>query len=280
MIRKTFSNGVEVYGFQTGSVQVKQEHFQYSGGGLLRIPRILLGTRWAPVMPIWVWLLKTPAGNYLVDTGESTSFYDPDHFPNKEEGFVNRRILRIEIARENEIDAQLQSVGLHPKDIDAVLMTHLHVDHTDGIKYFPHAEFLVSAVEMGKPFGVPLSSFPSWFIPRKIKYTPSDKPFAGEYKLSDTLSIVSTPGHTFGHQCVMLEVDGCHILFAGDTTFNEEQLLHNQFGGISVSLQGARGTLSNISAFSRNTRLIYLPSHDPKSGERLLKNDFTIASKV
>jgi glyoxylase-like metal-dependent hydrolase (beta-lactamase superfamily II) len=71
----------------------------------------------------------------------------------------------------------------------------------------------------------------------------------------------------------MLEVDGCHILFAGDTTFNEDQLLRNQFGGFSVSLQGARDTLSNIRAFSRMTRLIYLPSHDPKSGERLLKGN-------
>jgi len=174
----------------------------------------------------------------------------------------------------------LQSVGLRPKDIDAVLMTHLHVDHTDGIKYFPHSEFLVSAVEMGKPFGVPLSSFPSWFIPRQIKYVPSEKPFPGEYKLSDCLSIVSTPGHTFGHQSVMLEVDGYYILFAGDTTFNEQQLLQHQCGGISVSLQGARSTLGNISAFSRATRMVYLPSHDPKSGERLLNGDFTRANKA
>jgi glyoxylase-like metal-dependent hydrolase (beta-lactamase superfamily II) len=159
-------------------------------------------------------------------------------------------------------------------------MTHLHVDHTDGIKYFPYSEFLVSAVEMGKPFGVPLSSFPSWFIPRQIKYVPSEKPFPGEYKLSDCLSIVSTPGHTFGHQSVMLEVDECHILFAGDTTFNEAQLLHHQLGGICVSLQGARGTLSNIRSFSRTTRLIYLPSHDPKSGERLLNYDFIRANKA
>ena len=268
-ISKTFSNGIKVHGFSTGTVAVKKEHFKYSGLGLLRIPKILFGPTFMPDMPIWVWVIETPTGNYLVDTGETTDFFNQDHFKIKSEDYVNRKILQIKTAEHLHIDQQLKTVGLSVDQIDAVLMTHLHVDHTDGIRLFPKQAFIVSQRDWEKPFGVPLSTLPKWFKPQLIQHQTTDLPFAGAHAIAPNLSLLSTQGHTLGHQSVLLEVDGYHILFAGDTTFNEAQLLQNEIGGINLDLKSSRKTLQNIQKLSQLTALIYLPSHDPDSGARL-----------
>lgn len=277
IISKTFNNGIKVHAIQTGTVAVTWEHYAYSGWGLLRIPKILLGRKFTPEMPIWVWLIETPYGNYLIDTGETSDFYLPDHFPNSSENYINRRILRINIAEEKNIDQQLNQIGISPEKIDAVIMTHLHVDHTDGIRFFPKSEFFIPGKDWEKPFGVPLSTFPKWFNGHKVQYDQSDLPKIESYELSMELRIISTPGHTLGHQSVLLEVDGNHILFAGDMTFSEKQLLDRKIGGINLDLEKSRRTIDAILDVSRQTNLVYLPSHDPESGNRLANLSFTKA---
>lgn len=274
IITKTFEK-VKVHAIQAGTVTVKKEHFHYSGWGIFRIPKILFGTKWEEPMPVWTWVIETPSGNYLIDTGESIDFFDPAHFGNnKGDNYVNRKILQVAINREEEIDQQLQQIGLTTDKIDAVLMTHLHLDHIEGVKYFPKAKFIISKKDWQKPYGVPLGIFPKWFKGEQIDYQKSNDGFEGSFKISNDLEIISTPGHTLGHQSVLLTADKYKILFAGDTTFNEYQLQNNIIGGINMQIAKSKQTLKKIQTFSQQNALIYLPSHDKESASRLenLKN--------
>ena len=88
----------------------------------------------------------------------------------------------------------------------------------------------------------------------------------------------STPGHTIGHQSVLLNVDGYSILFAGDMTFSEQQLLDCEVGGINMNISKSKKTIRGVQRLSKEVNLIYLPSHDPQSAERLTKLRTTIAS--
>jgi glyoxylase-like metal-dependent hydrolase (beta-lactamase superfamily II) len=268
IISKEFSDGTKVHGIQTGTVSVKEAHYQYHGQGLLRIPQILFSQNWINDLPIWTWVIQTKLGNYVIDTGESTAFYDPYHFTKASDNWVNRRILKIHIQPQQQLNYQLGQIGLTPNQIDAVILTHLHIDHIDGVDYFPQARFLVSRQDLQKPYGFPLSILPSWFKPDQLDYSPYNY-FQGVHRLSNQLAVVATPGHTFGHQSVLLEIDGYTLFFAGDTSFTETQLMRNQVGGISVQIAVSKETLQRIRTFSRDTRLIYLPSHDSMSGQRL-----------
>ncbi len=266
---KEFNNGIKVHAIQTGTVAVKEEHFKYSGLGILRVPKILFGNKWMPEMPIWTWLIETPTGNYLIDTGETVDFYNALHFSDKGDNYVNRKILRINISREQEIDQQLQEIGLSIEKIDVVILTHMHLDHIDGVKYFPNSKFLVSKLDWEKPYGIPLSVLPSWFKSEKIDYQKSDYGFKGAFKISNELEIIATPGHTLGHQSIILNVDNYKIIFAGDMTFNEHQLKNNIVGGINMQISKSKDSIIQMQQFSRENNLIYLPSHDSESGKRL-----------
>ncbi len=276
ILTKTFRNNIKVHAIQTGSVRIKKEHYQYSGIGLLRFPKIIFSHQWEDEMPIWTWVIESGLGNYLIDTGESTAFYDSKHFKSTTEDYIYRKMLRFNITREQEIDQQLGKIGLSTHQIDAVILTHLHLDHIDGIKYFPKSKFLISKVDWDKPSGLPRDILPKWFNAEKILCQNSKDGFNKSYNVSKNLKLISTPGHTIGHQSVLLSIDGYAILFAGDMTFNEHQLKNKIVGGINVNIEKSKRTIEEIQKYSRESNLIYLPSHDPESGLRLMDLKRTI----
>ena len=83
-----------------------------------------------------------------------------------------------------------------------------------------------------------------------------------------------------GHQSVLLSVDNYSILFAGDMSFNEYQLKNKIVGGINMNIKKSINTIEMVQKFSRENNLIYLPSHDPNSGKRLLELTTTICKNT
>ncbi len=262
---------VRVHGIRTGTVQVKKSHREPSQGML----RIMVDWRWADPMPIYCWLIEHPEGNILIDTGENVQVKENWYFDcDPTVGFVNQKILKFELEREMEVGRQLYRVGVYPSDVDYVVLTHLHIDHTDGLMYFPRSEVIVSQAEWDRPYGSMKCLLPPGMRPNKIIYE-KDAIFLGQYPLTSDgrVRIVSTPGHTHGHQSVVLEADDYTVFFAGDTSFDQEQLTRNRVGGINIDKKASRDTYDRIRQLASLKPLIYLPSHDWKSGERLVERE-------
>ena len=216
----------------------------------------------------------------LTDTGESIDFYNPSHFKLKIEDYIYSKMLKFNSRREQEIDQLLKEIGLVVEDIDAVILTHMHLDHIDGVKYFPKAKFLISKIDWENPSGIPKWGLPKWFKAEKILCEKSNNGFRKSYRIANNLELVATPGHTVGHQSVLLSVDNYSILFAGDMSFNEYQLKNKIVGGINMNIKKSINTIEMVQKFSRENNLIYLPSHDPNSGKRLLELTTTICKNT
>jgi N-acyl homoserine lactone hydrolase len=114
--------------------------------------------------------------------------------------------------------------------------------------------------------------WPQWFAPRPINFEPQALgPFDRSHHVTSdgTVVIVPTPGHTPGHVSVVVLDDDGNYFLAGDTTYTQQSLLEEQVDGVSpceaVSLQ----TMQRIIRYVRSQPTIYLPTHDPESGDRL-----------
>jgi len=265
--------GIKIHGIMTGLVKVKRSHRNQSLG----ISAIIVDPSWTEWMPIYTWLIEHPEGLILVDTGENAQVSDKNYFKcDRINGFVYRTILRFKVKRNQELPAQLKKLGFSTDDIRWVVLTHLHLDHVDGVQFFPNSEFLLSSVERRQPTGNVPCLLPSWFAPRTIDYeTISLAGFDKGYYLTQAKDVVllPTPGHTYGHQSVLFLNNDRHVLFAGDVTFDQEQLLKDKVAGISADKKAARDTLKRIRTLGADAPLIYLPSHDPESATRLAQSN-------
>ncbi|MEM6805361.1 MAG: N-acyl homoserine lactonase family protein [Bacteroidota bacterium] len=271
--------GIKIHAISSGLVKVKRAHKNPSLG----FPTILLDPFWTDWLPIYTWVIEHPEGNILIDTGENSQVNQKDYFScDKVNGLVYRSILKFDIDQKRELPAQLAKINMKVDDIRWVILTHLHLDHVDGIQFFPKAEFVVAKREYlyTSPGHVPCL-LPSWFAPRQISFSSSNHlGFDGSYALTKAKDVllVPTSGHTFGHQSVILQTEEQSVFFAGDATFDQKQLLENKVAGICADKRAARKTIAQIQSFGKNHSMIYLPSHDTQSGKRL-KNLETFRSR-
>ncbi|MBC7920877.1 MAG: N-acyl homoserine lactonase family protein, partial [Ferruginibacter sp.] len=264
----TVVDGVSIHAIHCGWVKVKKSHRNPSAGA----PVILLDPRWTEWLPIWVWVIEHPEGITVVDTGENQRVTDDDYFDcGGANGWVSKQILQFNIQEPFEIKNRLRTININPDDVRWVVLTHLHIDHTDGLKHFPKAEILVSKTEFNQPYGSVPCTFPSWFNPRKIEPTHPNEYFGKAYPLTTDgrVIIVPTHGHSYGHQSVIFRGAAVDLFLAGDTTFNEHQLQQRQVAGICIDKSSARKTIDAIRAYCGKRPTVYLPTHDSQSADRL-----------
>ena len=259
---------IKIHALRCGLLKFKSSHRDPSIG----MPAIVVDPRWTEWLPVYAWVIEHPEGIAVIDTGESAlarkkQYYESDGLV----GLANRLLTKLDIVEEMEIGNQLKSIGIRPSDVRWVILTHLHKDHTDGLKYFNKSEIIVSRQEFVNPFGAMEATFPKWFIPNLIAYIHDADPiYTDSYVLTKRgdLMIVPTPGHTSGHQSVILKTPKLDFFFAGDATFDVNQLDDEKVAGVCTDKSEARYNIQKIKCYCEYRPTVYLPSHDTRAVER------------
>ena len=272
-------SGIRVHNIQTGYVAVKQAHRQYEGPDGSGLLAIAADSSWTGWMPVNTWMIEHPEGVIVVDTGETARATQPGYYLRGDQFFYGS-FLRFALAEEDEIGPQLTSLGIPPQEVRWVVQTHLHGDHMGGMGYFNNADFLISPADYPSSIGAIPYRYPEWLEPTLVGF--DGEPvgaFSGSYPISRAgdVFIVPTPGHSLGHQSVILRDGDLHYFFAGDTSFDDVQLLNVDTAGIAADPSRSRDTLRQIQDYCRAFDTVYLPSHDPASRARLLADSITAA---
>ena len=271
----TTPSGIRLHAIQTGFVAVKQAHRAFNGPDGLAMPAIATDRRWTEWLPIYTWVIEHPEGVIVIDTGESSRATDPDYFAcDPVSRFIYRSFLRFAVTKEDEIGMQLAQLGIPPTEVRWVIQSHLHSDHADGMAYFPNSEFLIGAADYPNAQGTLPCHNPAWLKPTLVKF--ADRPyyaFDQRYPVTKdgAVTIIPTPGHSLAHQSVLLEEDNLLYCFAGDASFDVPQMQRDTIPGINADRPQTRATLARLRTLTQQRPTIYLPSHDPDAGRRLVE---------
>lgn len=191
-------------------------------------------------------LVRTEKENIIVDTGIG-------NLPVKYQ--KHHDVVR---GPEEELRLSLRKVGLQPKDISIVVNTHLHFDHCGNNKLFENGKFLIQTDEIRYAY------FPDRFM--RVSYlrdffdVEGDYlPVRGKYKIEEGVELLPTPGHTIGHQSVIVKWKDRNVVYTGDAAPLAENIeRRNITGMIYDASQGAE----SIDVLRRIESPVYLFSHD------------------
>jgi len=258
-------------------MSVKRNYVASNGSNrLLRLFNAIRDRNFCDI-PVYVWVIEHPEGIIVIDVGETAHFNDPGFFPAIERPYWHSQ-YRFKVRSEDEVGAQLRRLGIPPEEVRLVILTHGHFDHTGGLGAFPNAKFLISAKEWrdviryrSAHFALPMR-FPSWFRPTPIEYTPVPiGSFSESYLVTHAgdVCLVPTPGHTMGHQSVILRDGDDTIFFAGDVSFDQESLVNGTIDAPAFNAHVLQKTRYQILAYAHETHLVYLATHDIHTAERL-----------
>jgi N-acyl homoserine lactone hydrolase len=262
---------MKVHAIQTGSVRIKNAQVEGRGHGLPRRLAIFTDSTWTAWLPTYAWVIEHDEGVIVVDTGQGAHLRDS--------GKSLHPYVRWEVAfriePEEEIGPQLRALGIGPRDVRRVVLTHLHMDHDGGLAHFPHSEILVAPGELrtasgwlGRMRGYVPHRWPGWFDPAPLALAAEAfGPFAASRRLTKAGDVVAvaTPGHTADHLSVLVQDGDTTLFLAGDTSYDDRLLLD----GVSADERIACATLDAIKRLARTRPTVYLPTHDPRSAARL-----------
>jgi N-acyl homoserine lactone hydrolase len=150
----------------------------------------------AALWPVYGWAIDHPEGTILVDTGmvDSTPELDAEWGP----------VLR-----------PCPALG----DVTAVINTHLHFDHCGGNRRFAGTPTYVQRAELEA--AIAPDYLEEWVHFPGESYVELE----GDAELFDGVSVLFTPGHSAGHQAVLVETEEGLIVLGGDVTYSMRELI-------------------------------------------------------
>jgi N-acyl homoserine lactone hydrolase len=149
------------------------------------------GERW----PGYLHVVDHPDGRILVDTGliDSNAELDEQWSPRFDPDLI-------------------------PRDVVCVINTHLHFDHCGGNRLFAGTPIYVQRREREA------ARADDYTIPEWVDFDGADYvELEGEEEVVPGVRVVPTPGHTPGHQSVLVETDDGLVVVAGDVAYSWDE---------------------------------------------------------
>jgi N-acyl homoserine lactone hydrolase len=183
-------------------------------------------------IPVHGFVIKHPrAGAILVDTGVGWG----DDRLIKEWRVVNRHAAEA-----------MAEHDLSPADVKIVINSHLHFDHCGQNAVFRHAPFYVQRRELDRGRR---EEDVAWFDFAGARFELVD----GDAEIAEGVRVVATPGHTVGHQSVVVETGDGTAVMIGDAAYTAD--IYAQ--GEDADLSEWRGQHTDARAWAGSLRKVH-----------------------
>ena len=135
------------------------------------------------------------------------------------------------------IKMAFRQIGVFMKDVDTVVLTHWHPDHTSNNDLFPNAKILIHSGE-DEPF-------------------PGAEVIEGDLSLAKGIELRHTPGHSWDSMSVFVQGEDRKYVIAGDAVPLEDNIRKNVPPGLHVCKDLAMKSIKTISDYAD----VIVPGH-------------------
>jgi glyoxylase-like metal-dependent hydrolase (beta-lactamase superfamily II) len=208
-------------------------------------------------MSVRSYLVVHPQGTLLWDTGIADAIAElPDG---------QRIIDSIVFKVPKTLRSQLSEIGVDPRNIDYLGLSHLHIDHVGNIELFPDATVLMQQAEYDAGYGAnpeELTLIPETYAALdrdRIRTVEGDHDVFGDA----TVVLRSLPGHTPGHQGLLVDLrDSGPILLATDIAYSAQDYADAAVRTSNVDLDQSRSSIETAKRIEREHGATVWLHHD------------------
>lgn len=216
-------------------------------------------------VPIFAYLLHHKKyGYFLIDSGCSSSYVDND-YGNMKGCLLPFVMPKTELTASDAIENQLSKDELN--NINAVFITHLHMDHTSGLSALPENTTYIAG-KGEKSYSIKWILEANHFKKNDTIYLLDfDKQTTKTFPIGKAIDIfgdqtfwaISTPGHSKGHISYLINQKDGPVLIAGDACIlNKSFEMGVASGTSSADLKQDQKTLDKIIQFIKDNPKVEL----------------------
>lgn len=203
--------------------------------------------------PVPAYLLETEGERILIDTGlHPSAVADPQSYYERPEAGLFELELEADIAAQVDLST-----------ITRVVLTHLHFDHAGALALLPSSVPVVLQRREWDGAHHAATVRRNFFYPRDYQVLEERDLVLvdGEHDLlgDGSLMLMLTPGHTPGHQSVMV---GEHLILGADVAHFSATLDDKRFPSFGDDFS-AQGRSADRLRELRDSGLTVVPGHDP-----------------
>jgi N-acyl homoserine lactone hydrolase len=215
------------------------------------------------------WLIKHGGEWLLWDTGV------PETALNNPQGWSTLPSL-IVYHLDRSVTDQLAQIGLKPGDIGRVAISHTHGDHIGNVWLFPDASIVMQRAEYNwiySPNGPNDNVNQLMALARKLLGTPKklqlidgDTDVFGD----GSVTLVSTPGHTPGHQSLLVHLKKSgFIILSGDVAHLEENFEKDIVPSLNTDKAESIASMARVRRLIAMYKATFFINHDKSQTDSL-----------
>jgi N-acyl homoserine lactone hydrolase len=212
-------------------------------------------------LPVPMYLLEGDGKHILIDTGvPPVAAGDPEGLQREYE--IDPAWIAPRIDAGERVDRQLEQLGLEIGDLDLVINTHFHFDHAGSNALFAGVPIAAQSAELdaARAGGGYLSV---WDADGLVF-----QPVEGDWSPMPGVEMLHTPGHSPGHQSMLVRRPGETWLFTIDAVYTEEHWRRDKLGAVADVAQ-ARESIARLRRIAAEEHAHVIFGHDIAQWEAL-----------